>query len=961
MKPVESLPQQYESLSEAEQLVMHILSCFHLPIFANDIDILVRKMTLNNELKAAAKKSLMGSLLKSLSAKRLVKINSNDMVECIPEAQEYIFGRLVSDAPYSSQLFTLAEISIRRAATYVLADYNCYITLFKFRQALHLKQSDTTHAMLDNVLRIEHKIDRFGRYDRFSLDFSGIRRVFGSPFSEELFELLPTLHGKQSVLCCLFNDFRINGDRIEGAMLDALLKYINDADFFQYLLFCGDFESIKILMNNNPETALFYIGKGFLAIADGDVAAAGEPFAAACDLLCRAKKLNDDQFFIAFYLTYLIGVKDENQFKFVLSNVLPSSRFDVSRCIRELKKLYDNNSVNSQEIMFLCRIFEQDTTGWALVKLLWTYWFELSPDSFRSNVNAMSAVLAKRDKAGCYTFVKLLWNKQSAPNEKHPLFALLPKVERWQAVLDELILAYSNVESLAQEEHAERLVWKIDLQNKYLTAVIQKRGKAGKWSIGRQVSFSNFSDHVKSMPAYITSSDTEVILYVKRHTSYYERAIKLSVDLFRLLANAPYIQYENGVKFMKIVFAEPTLSCVQAKGVFRITLNPPFGMDENFACVYDNKELLTVYTLSTKLATLAKYLNGSLDVPSERGLQKVEKLISVITPHVELEGDIASFMTDLKHIEGETKVVVRIYPFETGLQFEIVALPHDGFAFVPGKGNSDFVARLPEENVVVCRNFKQEKHNANGIMDLIAIFNRNPADDCCWSLAEPFDALEALADLKAHEHIILEWPQGETLTLQKEVDGASVFQSITAGKNDWFSIAGELELDEERVLTMRELLKLWGEKRQRFIQLSDKTYIALSRKLQKALEDISAVEQGDSKTGGLQVHKLSLPLLQEHFEESKFDNKTADWLAGYQKILTKTMPVPAGFTAQLRDYQHDGVQWLMRLAGAKLGALLADDMGLGKTVQAIALLQQQRKNGAALIVAPASVCFNWAD
>ncbi len=73
--------------------------------------------------------------------------------------------------------------------------------------------------------------------------------------------------------------------------------------------------------------------------------------------------------------------------------------------------------------------------------------------------------------------------------------------------------------------------------------------------------------------------------------------------------------------------------------------------------------------------------------------------------------------------------------------------------------------------------------------------------------------------------------------------------------------------------------------------------------------------------------------------------------------------LPASFTATLRGYQHEGLDWLQFLGANGLGGVLADDMGLGKTVQALAHIAKEhaaaRMSGPVLIIAPTSLIFNW--
>src|SRR5690606_35217100 len=72
-------------------------------------------------------------------------------------------------------------------------------------------------------------------------------------------------------------------------------------------------------------------------------------------------------------------------------------------------------------------------------------------------------------------------------------------------------------------------------------------------------------------------------------------------------------------------------------------------------------------------------------------------------------------------------------------------------------------------------------------------------------------------------------------------------------------------------------------------------------------------------------------------------------------------PIAPEWRSRLRDYQVDGVSWLLERSTWAPGVCLADEMGLGKTVQAIALLEARATLGPALVVAPTSVASNWLD
>jgi len=127
----------------------------------------------------------------------------------------------------------------------------------------------------------------------------------------------------------------------------------------------------------------------------------------------------------------------------------------------------------------------------------------------------------------------------------------------------------------------------------------------------------------------------------------------------------------------------------------------------------------------------------------------------------------------------------------------------------------------------------------------------------------------------------------------------------------------------------------------------------------------------DVFAGGTAVeNKLSVPqmlALEQHFTTGPVQVATTAWLQQMRQLADiSSVPactLPAGLQATLRDYQHEGVNWMQMLRQMRLAGILADDMGLGKTVQALTHLLIEKESGRlqqpALVIAPTSLMHNW--
>ncbi|HEX4049143.1 MAG TPA: DEAD/DEAH box helicase, partial [Elusimicrobiota bacterium] len=173
---------------------------------------------------------------------------------------------------------------------------------------------------------------------------------------------------------------------------------------------------------------------------------------------------------------------------------------------------------------------------------------------------------------------------------------------------------------------------------------------------------------------------------------------------------------------------------------------------------------------------------------------------------------------------------------------------------------------------------------------------------------------------------------------------------------DWEIALGEETLTEEELEALAKLKEPLVRLRGRWVEASgDEIRAALEfwkHKGQATVRDLVRMSLGaDRAPGGLEIQGVEAagPL-----------GRFLDRLQG--KAQYESLPTPKAFSGELRPYQVRGFSWLAFLRQYGLGACLADDMGLGKTIQALALLQNDREDGAdrpVLLVCPLSVVSNW--
>ncbi|GIN22477.1 DEAD/DEAH box helicase [Siminovitchia fordii] len=164
--------------------------------------------------------------------------------------------------------------------------------------------------------------------------------------------------------------------------------------------------------------------------------------------------------------------------------------------------------------------------------------------------------------------------------------------------------------------------------------------------------------------------------------------------------------------------------------------------------------------------------------------------------------------------------------------------------------------------------------------------------------------------------------------------------------------------DEEIADIMRTAIE-----KKRFYRMRNGTFLLLEtdefQSLQELFTDLR-VSREELEEGSIHVPIYRGVQIDDSLRTKKqYDPAFKRLLDHLKKPEEQILPLPEGLKASMREYQKTGYQWFRSLSKYHLGGILADDMGLGKTLQSIAYLLSEQEGNRHLIVAPASLIYNW--
>ena len=185
---------------------------------------------------------------------------------------------------------------------------------------------------------------------------------------------------------------------------------------------------------------------------------------------------------------------------------------------------------------------------------------------------------------------------------------------------------------------------------------------------------------------------------------------------------------------------------------------------------------------------------------------------------------------------------------------------------------------------------------------------------------------------------------------------------------DWFELHGEVDYGNSKARLPELLAAL--RRGSNMVQLDDGSYGMLPEQWLRRIGPLAGM--GSFENGHIHFTRAQAGLL----DALLATQPGAQWDETFARVRgelnqlgeVETAAQPAGFTGRLRDYQCEGLGWMLFLQRFSFGGCLADDMGVGKTAQVLALLEMRRELRCtghsippSLIVVPKSLVFNWKE
>ena len=549
------------------------------------------------------------------------------------------------------------------------------------------------------------------------------------------------------------------------------------------------------------------------------------------------------------------------------------------------------------------------------------------------------------------------------------LFTELIKLQQpWERSFDSLasFLTVGSTTPVAAPvaPKTRRLVWFVDPELKLIEVAEQSAKGARGWTSGRNVAMKRLHEQDPRLD-YLGDHDRRALRTIRKTSVGWYGQENYDFDpyatLLALVDHPLVFDSRRRDQRLELVAYPVELVVSEHSGGYRFALSHRAKAPTTFLEA-ETPTRWRVVDFAPRLLAIQEILGESGLIVPRQARERVMSLVRVQHSSLPIRTDIAD--ADLPAIAGRPEPLLQIQPLDEGLKVTMVTRPFGpaGPFYLVGLGGQSVLATIDGVRQRANRDLDAERRHAQALLTDLPMLEREGTSGHEWTIGDAGSALEFLLQVRQRQPpVLVEWPEGRKLAVRAEVSAANLSLKIARAR-DWFQMDGEVSVDEELVLDMRDLLSRLDRAQGRFVPLADGSFLALTEQFRKQLERLKGISEDHGK--GRRLPILAGVAARELAEDAGLVKADREWKGFVERLsaASRRQPEPSStLQAELRDYQLEGFRWLSRLAHWQAGACLADDMGLGKTVQAIAAMLEQAPHGPCLVIAPTSVCHNWEN
>lgn len=364
------------------------------------------------------------------------------------------------------------------------------------------------------------------------------------------------------------------------------------------------------------------------------------------------------------------------------------------------------------------------------------------------------------------------------------------------------------------------------------------------------------------------------------------------------------------------------------------------------------KEIMPLYDMEE---------NGQ--VSFQVGRKRLSEFYYTILPMLERHGEV---------LDENRREIEEYLPPEVSFRFFLDAEDKNIFCqakAVYGENERSVLDMLEQDGTRKQEAFRDMHREAEVFYYLNRLFPEIDVQQDCFHCGDNEDAVYQVLD-----HGV------DRLLAIGEVNSTDRFRRMNIRKAPKVSIGVSLEANlldlsiSSEDISREELLEVLNSYRRKkkyhrlkngdFLNIEGESFEALEQMMEACHLSPKEFVKGKMQLPAYRALYLDKMLEQNEELYSKRDSRFKKLVKEVKAVKDSDYEVPDSLQNIMRSYQITGYRWLRVLAACGFGGILADDMGLGKTLQMISVLlayKEEGQTGTSLIVAPASLIYNWQE